>query len=329
MRIGILTFHNAQNYGAVLQAYASVRFLQSLGHQVYVVDYRNRSIESYFNPFYWERARSKKEGLKYAVKYPFIVWAKIRRSLVFNRFVHQRLPLCSLSEANNLDLLLVGSDQLWNKKLTSGVRDAVYFGNAFPKVRKVTWGVSAGNTIPDADEIQMLRKNFVAFSIREQCLADMIPHSILLPDPTLMLDAGEWKRLVRPVNGNKYVLAYPMAYEEEVVESARQKAGEMGFDLKVILPIIKLGSSWIQTASPEEFLSLFYSAEYVVTSAYHGAVFSLLFERPHTFIHHGDPRFDTLLSSGLSSAAVRAKQFLDGIIPPPSSGGESSSEVAW
>lgn len=329
MRIGILTFHNAQNYGAVLQAYASVRFLQSLGHQVYVVDYRNRFVESYFSPFCWERARGKEEGLKYIFKYPFIVCVKICKSLAFNRFVHKRLPLCSLSEAEELDLLLVGSDQLWNRKLTGGVRDAVYFGNAFPKVRKVTWGVSAGNTMPDADEIQMLRKNFEAFSVREQCLADIIPHSTLLPDPTLMLDAGEWKRLVQPVKGKKYVLAYPMAFDEEVVASARRKAREMGLDLKVILPFIKLGSSWIQAASPEEFLSLFYSAEYVVTSAYHGAIFSLLFERQHTFIHHGDLRFETLLSADLSGAAVKAKQFLDGITPPPSSGRESSSETAW
>ena len=40
MKIGILTFHCAVNYGAVLQAYALQEILRSLGHEVYVIDYR-------------------------------------------------------------------------------------------------------------------------------------------------------------------------------------------------------------------------------------------------------------------------------------------------
>ena len=40
MKIGILTFHCAHNYGAVLQTYALMNFCRSLGHEVYVIDYR-------------------------------------------------------------------------------------------------------------------------------------------------------------------------------------------------------------------------------------------------------------------------------------------------
>ena len=39
MRIGILTFHRALNYGAFLQAYALRRVMSEMGHQVEVVDY--------------------------------------------------------------------------------------------------------------------------------------------------------------------------------------------------------------------------------------------------------------------------------------------------
>uniref|UniRef100_UPI0040251321 polysaccharide pyruvyl transferase family protein n=1 Tax=Candidatus Cryptobacteroides bacterium TaxID=3085639 RepID=UPI0040251321 len=45
MRIGILTFHYACNYGAMLQTYATQEFLRSMGHDVCVVDYRNKSVE--------------------------------------------------------------------------------------------------------------------------------------------------------------------------------------------------------------------------------------------------------------------------------------------
>ena len=40
MKIGIFTFHCAQNYGAVLQAYGLQEYLISQGHDVYIIDYR-------------------------------------------------------------------------------------------------------------------------------------------------------------------------------------------------------------------------------------------------------------------------------------------------
>ena len=42
MKIGILTFHNAHNYGAVLQAYALKKKISQLGHNVEIVNYRNK-----------------------------------------------------------------------------------------------------------------------------------------------------------------------------------------------------------------------------------------------------------------------------------------------
>ena len=39
MKIGILTFHWATNYGAVLQTYALQTYLESLGHVVQIIDY--------------------------------------------------------------------------------------------------------------------------------------------------------------------------------------------------------------------------------------------------------------------------------------------------
>ena len=51
MKIGILTFHRAHNYGAVLQAYALKEFLRSLGHESYVIDYNNKKLWDCYNWF--------------------------------------------------------------------------------------------------------------------------------------------------------------------------------------------------------------------------------------------------------------------------------------
>lgn len=309
MKIGILTFHNALNYGAVLQTYASVQFLRSLGHEVFVVDYRNPYIEAVYHPFHFDPQRLEGEGIKYLLKYPPKVLRKMRKAAAFKRFVKQHLPLCPCSDAEKMDVLLVGSDQVWSKRQTDG-KDPAYFGELFPAVPKVAWAASADRTLPDATDVRELLDNFSAISVREQALADRIPGSTLLPDPTMHPDVGVWRKLVQPVKG-RYLLAFPMKHEHEVLKKARRLAQEKGLTLKVVSPYIKIGSHWIQTASPEAFLSLIHSAEYVVTSSFHGAVFTLLFDRPHTFVYHEDPRFDTLLQTDRAQAASKAKEFLD------------------
>ena len=59
MKIGILTFHSAHNYGAVIQCYGLQQYLASLGHQVYVIDYRPRYFDIY-NP----KQRKEKQVIK-------------------------------------------------------------------------------------------------------------------------------------------------------------------------------------------------------------------------------------------------------------------------
>lgn len=308
MKIGILTFHSADNYGAVLQTYASVRFLRSRGHDAFVLDYRNGEIERAYAPFRWDAERYRNEGPVYALKYLPTSILRLCRKLSFNRFRSEYLPMLPFSKACEMDLILVGSDQVWNKNHTGGY-DPVYFGEVPAGLKKVAWAASAGKAILSAKEISYAEKNFAAVSVREKNLAESIPGSCLLPDPTSLLTSKEWDSIAGRVKGD-YVLAYPMLHQQEVVEEARLKAKELNLALKVISPGIKLGSGWKQTSSPDEFVSLFKGAAYVVTSSFHGAVFTLLFERPHTFVHHGDPRFDTLLSSDISEGRSAAEAFL-------------------
>ena len=48
MKIGILTFHRAHNYGAVLQCYALQEIMRRRGHDVRVIDYRQPWIEEFY-----------------------------------------------------------------------------------------------------------------------------------------------------------------------------------------------------------------------------------------------------------------------------------------
>ena len=54
MKVGILTFHRAENFGAMLQVFALQQYLRKLKHDVEIIDYRNKTIESMYhiyNPY--------------------------------------------------------------------------------------------------------------------------------------------------------------------------------------------------------------------------------------------------------------------------------------
>ena len=51
MKIGIITFHWAINYGAVLQCYALQETLKALGHDVFVINYKPKRFDNTFWTF--------------------------------------------------------------------------------------------------------------------------------------------------------------------------------------------------------------------------------------------------------------------------------------
>ena len=44
MKIGLLTIHNTQNYGSLLQTYSTYKALHKLGLDIDLIDYRNDAI---------------------------------------------------------------------------------------------------------------------------------------------------------------------------------------------------------------------------------------------------------------------------------------------
>ena len=48
MKIGIIIFHRATNYGATLQAYALVSYFKSLGHETEIIDRHHQEYGRFF-----------------------------------------------------------------------------------------------------------------------------------------------------------------------------------------------------------------------------------------------------------------------------------------
>lgn len=320
MKIGILTFHNAYNYGAVLQTYATQELVKSLGHEVVVIDYHNKKVD-----WAYERRKFHIRGfLRSTYRCPLYILEKYffwRRRKAYNAFFKHNINLSGKRydegmalSLDTYDVVLIGSDQLWNKKITGGL-DRVYWGQfaTLPDTRIVAWSVCMNSISLNAEETKRVRdylRSFYAISVREESLQTFLKsltekeiwHTL---DPTLTLPASKWNELCTPVKQNSYIAVYAVRKECETIAFARKLSKQLGKRLVIIRSYAK----WYMSAEnkehcgPAEFLSYIKNADYVVTSSFHGTVFSLLFQRQFVCPRlDGNVRVEDLLRTvGLSS----------------------------
>ena len=201
MKIGILTFHCAHNYGAVLQCYALQEVLKRMGHTVEVMDYRPAFLKTAYDIVSFRRiySRNPLKILKSLVSEFLCLPERIRRYKGFDSFIKNRLRLSSPDIPSDCDVYIMGSDQIWNPGITQGF-DGVYFGYLPADSEK--------------DYLQKALCNFDAVSVRETHLANLLQPltekkvSVVL-DPTLLADSSVWNVFLgqRPMK-RKYVLVY-------------------------------------------------------------------------------------------------------------------------
>ena len=338
MKIGVLTFHYALNYGAILQAYATCRFLEGLGHNAEIIDYRNPTIEAGYKSFFWSKKALKAAPFQYTWRFFPDYFRRLSRAKSFRRFVIERMNVSFMEE--DYDAILIGSDQVWNKQITNGY-DEYYWADFQTSAKKIAWCASMNVLgLQEPEQIQKRLKNFDALSVREDSLKDMLqpltdqPISVL-QDPVLLLSAKEWSELAEPYSnfGKPYVLAYPMLYEEEVLRRARQLADEKGMDLIVISKNAghKPYKGLFQCAGPEDFISFIRGASHIVTSSFHGVAFSLIYGKPYeAVVAEGErnPRIESLIrhSGDLPQFKQQAIEFLKKALGTDFDKKESSSD---
>ena len=253
MKIGILTFHCAINYGAILQTYGLQEFLKSKGHDVFIIDYRPAYLLEPYSIFTWNWDSNKPfiKNILLFIRSLFVLPIRLKRKKKFSLFIEKHInihPLNLSNETSDFSAFIFGSDQIWNTQITHGF-DKVYFGYfaASKNKRLISYAASAGNInciSSRKDEFMSLLSNYTNISAREQSLADFINKSL--------------------VKNNCYVTLDPVLL-----------AGKETFTS--IASIKSLTS--IAAASPEYFISLFRDASYIITSSYHGTIFSILFEK--------------------------------------------------
>lgn len=329
-KAGILTFHRALNYGAVLQCYALKQTLQRLGFEADVIDYRQKDFEKQHGLRAIAKPRWFLKRLVTLSLHRFTIGAYrcLKTQHMFNCFVQKHLSpksTCKDSEhiSTGYDLYVIGSDQLWNTFLTGNKFDKVYCGfftrDSGSKV--ITYAVSSNSQALNQqdDTLRRISTNFDEISICEKSLCDLFGKKTGYKtrcdlDPTLLAPPTIWDNLTNTKwEGRNYILIYEVRHkkgcENTLTETANRIAQEKGWE------VIKItASSSSQMFSVEDFLSLFKYAQFVFTVSFHGTAMSLIFHRPFYSFRMGDggdARYvDVLNELGLSS---RLKNFSDDI----------------
>ena len=294
MKTGLVTFYHIHHYGALLQACATEQAVKRLGSECEIIDYYvNQDNRLFQRPTgIGSAAHDAHTALHYGP-----LKARYER---FEEFARTRLSISShhyesLAELRAAelpyDVILSGSDQIWNPKIfPDGKFDPVFFG-AFSTKRKIAYAPSFGIPhVPESmeEELRGYLQSFSHLSVRErqgehiveEVLGQKVP---VVLDPTLLLTAQEWGEMARFQGKPGYILCYCISDPAPLVPYIRRLAEETG------LPVVQLcgmrrsvfpRAKQVLDAGPAEFLGWFQNASYVCTNSFHGTVFSVQFQKP-------------------------------------------------
>lgn len=304
MKIGILTFHCAHNYGAMLQAYALQTALANRGYDAEVVDYRLPKLYDYLEKFsligYYNHYRRKKQN-------PIISLLKViknyrknqKKSVQWNRFEFfldkyirksSRIYEEQDIQKNEYDVIICGSDQIWNPELTGGICEA-YFGKGFKTtVKKIAYAGSNGSDCIAESDWQIFKplfQNFNYLSVREQGLSAFlklngVPNEVVL-DPVFLLEKKNWESISVNSPFDDYVFTYSFWEPDYFFDVALSLSKKMRKKL-IVFSYSKndcLPNDVVQIidGGPLELLGYIKKASFVVSNSFHGIALSIIMEK--------------------------------------------------
>lgn len=294
MKIGFITMHRVDNYGAVLQTYALSKALTDKGFEAYVIDYVPERCKLTYQ---LKTVRSDRNKSLFHKIFYIIISAPIRLFIFyrFNSFIKKYVKLTKKKYKTSqelkqigkqFDVYMTGSDQVWNSGF-SGKIDPVFLLNFVDKdTKKVSYAASFGKSSLTKEEKPIMYKYLSQYSyitVREnegvEILKDLGLKGKQVLDPTLLLNKEQWSEIAgKPILKDRYVLIYQLNPNKKIIECAKKLAEKYG------LNIVKFGRDIKKQngvninftfSKPENFVNLILNAEFVVTDSFHGTAFSL------------------------------------------------------
>ena len=338
-KIGILTFHTAMNYGAILQTYALYKTIASMGHMPLII---NRQATTIFSGKW-------KAILRYLLLkiLPLNLCSFHRRLLMAKRFdifskknlPNKTLPFFSSRQLKrkkiDVDCIVVGSDQIWNYNLSESQSPGMgldMFVNFLPEnIKRVSYAASFGTAKWNYDtdltfKIKTLLCKFSAISVRENSGVDICKEIFNLKakkvlDPTLLLSQKHYDGLLQDsqLDLTPYILFFKFNWDNgfcNLIETLPDKTS---------LPICSINSKkesgcYRSVYSPTiaQWLTYIKNAHIVITDSFHALAFSIIYNKPFVVLNNGIPermdrQTDLLKSLGINDRCLSYEDVLNNI----------------
>ncbi len=307
-KVGIVTLHHGNNYGAVYQAYALSNYIEGLGFEVCIIDYHMDAvnISSYImNPIMFIRKVLSKKAftlsfLKGKRKYQEGQQRERHFSQVFNNFRDNFLNITDAKYSYNIlsksppdvDFLITGSDQVWaDDFFFSSPAYLLDFGNT--KTKKISYAPSFGKSSLEPYLHNIFKENISKFdnvSVREQSGVNIVKavagvDAVKVLDPTLLLDSYLDIIDYALVPESPYIITYRLSQENDlacwVTECVNKIARAKGLDVYRVSTNSPANSSDVGIdlePTPGQLLGLIEKSSLMLTNSFHGTVFSILFQ---------------------------------------------------
>lgn len=322
MRVGIITLHKTNNFGACLQAYALYKYISDQGYNCEIIDLLRpihcgyRYSNKYVN---MRKCQPSSTRLKLRALKNIVLRRKVDSLPGMTRYAYERFArfnsLCNYSRlyksidalyANppQYDIYISGSDQIWNP--TIGFCLEPYFLTFAPSgSRKISYASSMG--ILELEEMEKKQMSdwlhsYSDISVREAQTQNFIQSFIhrnveQVCDPSFLIDREAWAALAQGfIAPQPYILLFTVNYSKTLLDYCIKLSKEGKKTLYYLClnqPDIDNDDYIpVMNAGPNEFLQLIMNSSMVITNSFHGTVFSIILgvENFFSYLPHGEKR---------------------------------------
>jgi hypothetical protein len=278
MKVGILTFHDGINHGGFFQVFSSYQYLKGLGYDVEVINYKNKT-------HFWRELVT-----LFMRKNPMISFNNFIKKRKFNKAL-EMMQMTNFStnikkiDINVYDVIVVGSDIVWNFDWAFLGKDPIYFGAGLENCNLVSYAPSCGAANIETSNIPSFVsgiKSFKSISVRDKKTADLVrvvtnetPKIVI--DPAFLIDHQEYQTIIS--ENKDYLLVYAFRLKTEEIAQITKFAKSNN----LVTISVGYSNSWCDknyvSVGPFEWLTYFNKAKYVVSGTFHGTLFAIKNEK--------------------------------------------------
>jgi len=309
-KIGILTFHNNENRGAILQAYSLQKSLDNIfNSDVEIIDYRTSSKE-----------KARKNEIIISER-PWKVVSRYNDHGLIENFLQEELPISESSittdehkkaidwlNKQEYDIIFTGSDEIWKIPLNhgNGFFSRFYHKRPFPNLyfldpevsaTKVAYAASSNETdLEQLSESQRrnlakLLASYDSISVRDNHTENLVDELELkahrVPDPTLLTELPirdvEGLLIENGINPDEPILGFHATHNDlfkKICEEYRKR----GFQIISCTNSKYADLELPGKVDPFEYFSVYEYFDMMVTSSLHSTIFSMKHGNPFVTI---------------------------------------------